>query len=127
MAWAVMAMIGRWAPERFLVRADDRGGLETIHVGHLHVHQDEIESVGAWLIQRGQRFFSVRGDDHGVAALSEQARGDQLVDLVVLGQQNAQLSPAFAQGVAGDRRDADRPGRPACPGRRGWLPRARSD
>ena len=87
-----------------LPRADDPGGLETIHVGHLHIHQDQIESAGARLVQGGQRFSPVPGDDHRVAALSEQPRGDQLVDLVVLGQENAQLSPAFAQGVTGDRR-----------------------
>ena len=95
MAWAVIAMIGRWVPEDFSLARMIAGGFETIHVGHLHIHQDQIESAGAMLLDGCQRFSPVPGDDNRVAALLEQARGDQLVDLVVLGQENAQRFPGF--------------------------------
>ena len=93
-----MAMIGRWVPTDFSLSRMMRG-LETIHVGHLHVHQDQIEAAGVMLPHGCQRFHPVPSDDNGVSALLELARGDQLVDAVVLGQENAQLSSTLAQGV----------------------------
>ena len=45
MAWAVMAMIGRWRAGRLLARADGGGRLEAVHLRHLHVHQHEVERL----------------------------------------------------------------------------------
>jgi hypothetical protein len=35
-------------------RTDGPGGLQTVHVGHLHVHQDQVIPLGAGLLQRLQ-------------------------------------------------------------------------
>ena len=72
------------------VQAPDRGGrLEPVHLRHLDVHEDEI--VGK-IADRLDRFPAVGGDIDAVAQLGDQAGGDLLVDLIVLGHQDAQAA-----------------------------------
>ena len=65
------------ATRGFLSRPNDPGGLDSTQFRHLHIHQDQIESAEARLIQGCQGFSPIRRDDNRVAALFEQARGDQ--------------------------------------------------
>ena len=64
---------------------DGSGGLEPVHLRHLHVHQHRVE-VGS--IEQGQGFAAVRRHRHVVSLFLQHARGDLLVDRVVLRQQN---------------------------------------
>ena len=69
-----------------LTLANRAGGVVAIHLGHVAIHQDEIEVLfGA----RIKRLDAVVGDHHAVALqLVEHADGDRLVDQVVLDQQH---------------------------------------
>jgi len=79
--------------DRSLAAADDfrladvAGGFETVHLRHLHVHQDQVEGFVAG---GGDRLATVPGVEHGVAALLEEGRGEGAVDHIVLGEQDAQ-------------------------------------
>jgi len=42
-----MASTGRWMPEARSATADGGGGLETVHDGHLDVHEDQVDGLGA--------------------------------------------------------------------------------
>ena len=67
-------------------RADCGRGLQSVHLGHLYVHQNDVEL----LRPRGLNRFTAGIDHHNrVAALFENARGKTLIDQVVLGQQDA--------------------------------------
>ena len=46
-AWAVMAMSGMCPPVALLAGADRGGRLEAVHLGHLHVHQHQVERLPA--------------------------------------------------------------------------------
>ena len=74
-------------PGRLLALADQRGRLEAAEVGHLHVHQHQVEGLG---VVRGQRLQSILGHGHLVPAALEQVDRQRLVDGVVLGQQDAE-------------------------------------
>ena len=68
MAWAVMAMIGTCRPVSCLAGAIAAVSLEAVHVGHLHVHEHEVERL---LSQDGQRLPAAAGDPDTVAQLLE--------------------------------------------------------
>ena len=116
MACAVSAMIGtRAAPAASRSRMHGRR-LEAVHLGHLHVHQDQRRIGRA--MARVHRLAAVGGDgDRGARASCRMADATQLVDRVVLGEQDAQRVP---------RRAAARPSS-AAPGRGSASPgRARA-
>ena len=74
----------------------DRGhGLEPVHLGHLHVHQDEVERPG---LPGGHRLTSVADDGRRVPQGFQHAHRYFLVDGVVIGQKDAQAprGPALA-------------------------------
>jgi hypothetical protein len=67
--------------------ADAPGGLEAVDVGHLHIHQDEIEVAG---LEGGDRRPAVRSEDDEVAVAAQQGGDDLGVDRVVLGEEDGQ-------------------------------------
>ena len=94
-------------PRQAGVAADVAGGLEAVHLGHLEVHQDQVEGVRGAGLQHGDGEAPVVGHLHGGALLFEQAPGDELVDVVVFDQQDAQAGQrrrAGGRGRAGRRR-----------------------
>ena len=84
---------------------------ETIHLGHLHVHQDEVVVRCACL---GQRLAAIDGDIDCETDGMQHLQRHLAIDLVVLGQQQACAGMRLAQfglghrssGVAADRHDA---------------------
>ena len=65
--------------------ADGNGRLQAIHLGHLHVHQNQIEPP---FVKRTQRFQPVVGDEYLMAFPLQQRGGYTLIDDVVFGKQN---------------------------------------
>ncbi len=85
MALAVKPMIGvRGRPVRHLMKPDRLGGAETIHHGHLQVHQDRVEAG----LLAGRLFGpSPIEDDRDDVPLGFERRGDDLgIHGIVLGQ-----------------------------------------
>ena len=78
-----------------LFLADDRCCLQPAQLGHLHVHEDEVEGF-RWAVQGRQRFTTVDCDYDGVSLLPENGRGQFLIHGVVFGQQDSQ-SATFAR------------------------------
>ncbi len=105
MAWAVRARTGRCSAGRGLARPDRADGLEAVHLGHLQVHQHDVEPAGA---DRPQRPGAVGDDDDRVPQALEHAHGHLLVDRVVLGQEDAQRRAPRVRGGGG-------PSAPASP------------
>ena len=81
-ACAVSATIGMCAATPVRMQ---RSGLESIHLGYLNVHQDEIVP-GA--LHGLDGFDAIRDDIDFVPTLAQHGRRDFLVDRVVLGQQD---------------------------------------
>ena len=109
-----MAMIGVWAQSR-TPRARDRGGrLESVHLGHLHVHQHGIERLPD--PGRPTRLAAVPDHHNLMAPLLQQADRQPLIDRVVLGQQEPEPRGLCRRAV-GRRCGAVRRRSPTC---RGW-------
>ncbi len=69
-----------------LGKPDPPSGLEAVHLGHLNIHQNQVECV---LFKGGKSFFAVDGDQDLMSSFFKQA-GDYLaVDRIVLCQQDA--------------------------------------
>ncbi len=75
------------------VFADFRGGAVAVHDGHLDVHEDEIE---VFFFDDLQGFFPVVGGEHFDAELGQELLHDDLIELVVLDEEDAN---AFQVGV----------------------------
>ena len=71
----------------FFLLPDERGGFKTIHLGHLHIHEDQVEGL---FFQHSQSHPSVLGDRHAVPGLLQNPQGDALIDGVVLGKKNVE-------------------------------------
>ena len=67
--------------------ADQAGRLEAAHLGHVHVHQHQVEAL---LLHRLDRFAPVLRHPHRVPALGQDAERQLLVDRVVLRQEDAE-------------------------------------
>ena len=67
-------------------RADGARRLQTVHARHLHIHEDQVVAAATRLLQR---LKAVVGDLHLQSDLGQEFHRDFLVDLVVLGQQDA--------------------------------------
>ena len=72
----------------FFPVADGKSGFNSVHSGHLHVHEDEVETPA---LQRLQRRGAVVRRDHLVARFLKYALGQRAIDRIVLDQQNVQL------------------------------------
>jgi hypothetical protein len=71
------------------IGTDPVGGLKAVHLGHLQVHQDHVEGIGARCHDGIEGNPAVVGNaDRGADAL-EQATGD-LLDFIVFGNEDAQ-------------------------------------
>ena len=85
--------------------ADPPGRFQPIHIGHLHIHQHQVEdAVGEFV----QGLGSISGDRRAVSALFQQAHREFLVVEAVFGQQHAQSSQFERFGT--DRRRLRQPG-----------------
>ena len=90
-------------PRVALARADRGGGLEAVHLGHLHVHQHDVERLALAAASSAARPFAATTTR--VAGLLEHAHGELLIDHVVLGEQDAQRARRDAgRGAAAARR-----------------------
>lgn len=67
--------------------AEDAGGGEAVHFGHLDIHQHEVKVA---LTEGIKGEFAVRDDFDGVALFFEDAEGEFLVDGVILGEEDAE-------------------------------------
>ena len=86
-ARAVKARMGRRPPRSRLLLPDRFGGLEAVHLGHLDVHQHQVERL---LRSRRHGFQPVVGHGHRVAPFGQQSDRQLLIQQTVLGQQDAQ-------------------------------------
>ena len=76
-----------WRARSGLALANGPECLEAVHLGHLQVHEDDIEIAD---LERSSGLQAVGGDDHRMAHPLEHADGHFLVDGMVLGQQDVQ-------------------------------------
>src|ERR1700722_48802 len=84
--------------------AKNPGCFESVHLGHLHVHEDKIEVI---LLQRNESFLAIAGDGYDMLALLKKAAGELLINKVVFREQDFErLAPLnhFPERVAGDHR-----------------------
>ena len=72
---------------RALNLADAASGCDAIHLGHLDVHEHEVE---ASLFHHGDGLLAVVGDKDRVATFLKQAFRNRLVNTIVFGQQDGQ-------------------------------------
>jgi len=70
------------APVR-LVIPNPRSSLETVHFGHLYVHQHHIEKLP---LDGRENFLSVRNRKDGMTAFLEEPASDFLIDDIVFGK-----------------------------------------
>src|SRR5580704_2650078 len=73
--------------------ANRGGGLKAIHLGHLNIQQDDVETA---LLGRGNSITTVGDCGNETAALFEKADGEELVYGVVFGQKYVQTISIFA-------------------------------
>src|ERR1700760_65472 len=89
---------------RPLFLADLRGSLHTSHLGHLHVHEDQIEIAFSPLLNR---FQSIHCQRDPMSHLAQHTHRDSLIHQVVFGQQDPQRSQRCAEAAC-------RPGHRTC-------------
>ena len=78
------------ADRRALASADFPGRLESVHLGHVAIHQNEIEGA----LRVGiQRFPAIVDDRYAVALDLQYAKRNLLVDEIVFHQQNIAANP----------------------------------
>ena len=70
-----------------LADSNETRGREAVQLGHLHVHQDEVEPA---VVQCRQHFPTVLGDRYAMPLLSQESDGELLMEQTVLREQNAQ-------------------------------------
>jgi hypothetical protein len=95
-------MIGWCFPEAPSLFAVQLGRHQPGHFGHLDVHEDQ---VGPRIREGLEPLIAVIDDLHVVRSLFKQARGQPLVDRVVLGKEDGGYVgrvPLVLQGIAGD-------------------------
>ena len=69
----------------FFIRADRIGRLESIHAGHLDVHQDDVEFA---LMEEINGLAAIAGSSDIVASLGEHAFDDLTIGWRVFGEQH---------------------------------------
>ena len=73
----------------FLLSADQGGGGKSVHGGHLHVHEHNIERLP---LESGHRLLAIVGHRDRMSALFEQTHRYLLIHQAILCQQDAQGS-----------------------------------
>src|SRR5229473_209300 len=71
--------------------SDSPGCIQTVHLGHLDIHQDQIEYL---VLDSLQGLFSVARNHYLVPAFFEQLSGQSLIDRIVFHDENAQPADA---------------------------------
>jgi hypothetical protein len=66
--------------------AQGRGRGVAVHLGHLAVHEHQVEGFSC---ERFERFASVFGQGHATAQTFQDGAGDDLIDLMIFDQKNA--------------------------------------
>ena len=87
----------------FFGAPDLGGGFIAVQLGHLDIHEHEIEAAAQGQVAG---LAPVRGGDHAVAVAFQHVHGHLLIDGIVLGQQDAVARLAFFQNALGDQRTA---------------------
>ena len=120
--------MGRCAPVLALALADRGGGLEAVHLGHLHVHEHQVErSPGP---RPRTRLAAVGSTDvrRCDPCVSSMRTASLLVDRVVLGEQDAQALVRRSRSRCRRAADARAAPRRACrPALAMHAPRSSSD
>ena len=75
------------------------GGLETVHVGHLDVHKNEVKRL---FFEGGQSLASILDGDDAVVAILERPGDYGAINRIVLGKEHTEALAAFPQRVARD-------------------------
>ena len=81
--------------------ADGSRGLQAVHVGHLHVHQDQVVRAG---LRLGQRLDAIHRQVYGQANAVQKIERHLAIDRIVLRQQQPGalvVPPQFLLGVPG--------------------------
>jgi hypothetical protein len=66
---------------------DFSGGFQSIHLGHLHVHEDHVEMIR---LHRGNRLLAVESYLDTMALLLQDLEGEMLIHRTIFCQKNAQ-------------------------------------
>jgi len=65
--------------------ADGAGGFIAVHLGHLHVHQHQVELLP---IEQLNSAIAVRNGDHAVPSLFQKTECELLVDRIIFRQED---------------------------------------
>ena len=71
--------------------ADDGSGLVAVHLRHLQVHKDQVETLFG---ENLQGILAIGGGDRFPAVTAKQAECNHLVDWIIIDQQDARPSAA---------------------------------
>ena len=82
------------------VLADQRNRFQTSKIGHLNIHENEVEGGGVGF-KRVERFAAVVDDPDQMPSLFQQPSRQNLIDAVVLRQEQTQRPHPFADGPRG--------------------------
>src|SRR5579871_6168825 len=76
------------------------GGLESVHLRHLHVHQQKVEG---FFLKSDENLPAIDDVSNRMSLVFEQTHRQVGIDNVVFGQKNvAATTPVLARGAAGD-------------------------
>ena len=79
--------------------AEDTGGGEAVHFGHLDIHENEVKGA---ILDGVESEFAIGDDFDGMALFFEHAKGEFLVHGVILGEEDAQRrDEAIERGFGG--------------------------
>ena len=73
------------------------GGFESVHVGHLHVHQDEIERLFS---PGSKRFLPGLGQNHSMTFFLQESHGYSLIHQIVFCNEDLEAPPIFSNSMA---------------------------
>jgi len=79
---------------RFLLFPNCSRQLESVHFGHLHIHQGQVETLS---LENLERLPSVVSNGYNVAFIPQEVLSQALVYYVVLNHQNFQTHAILAQ------------------------------
>src|SRR6266702_5257279 len=77
-----------------LKKPDGSGGIEAIHLGHLHIHKNNVEGQ---FFDEFQRSFTRARYAHGMPPLFKKANGQYLIHRIILGHQDTEAPAVLLQ------------------------------